>query len=92
MFKFNMLQRMAMVFLVIQLLFEPMMNVSFTGENFYSNSHLLFFFRSVPPAVNNLQVVRTSMTAARLVWEAPVFDGLDSLRGYQVFLSQSTHR
>ena len=43
---------------------------------------------SVPPPVNNLHVMRTSMTVARIGWEPPNFEACDSLRGYQVYLSQ----
>lgn len=42
----------------------------------------------VPPAVTNLQVVRVTMTAARISWEAPNLEGCDSFKGYQIFLSK----
>lgn len=42
----------------------------------------------VPPAVNNLQIVRVTMTAARIAWEAPNLEGCDSFKGYQIYLSK----
>lgn len=42
----------------------------------------------VPPAVTNLQVVRVTMTAARISWEAPNLEGCDSFKGYQIYLSK----
>lgn len=43
---------------------------------------------SVPPPVSNLHVVRTSMIAVRVAWDPPNFEACDSLKGYQVYLSQ----
>lgn len=38
--------------------------------------------------MNNLQVARVAMTAARITWEAPNLEGCDSFRGYQIYLSK----
>jgi hypothetical protein len=48
----------------------------------------VFFFGLVPPAIINLHVARTTMTAIRLAWESPDLRGCNVLKGYQVYLSK----
>ena len=48
-----------------------------------------FYFYLVPPPVNNLHVVRRTMTAARIGWEQPDLSVCNSFKGYQVYLSKT---
>jgi hypothetical protein len=49
---------------------------------------MLFVVFLVPPAVSNLHVVRASVAAARLAWQAPDLSACNSFKGYQVYLSK----
>jgi len=48
--------------------------------------YLIRFFL-VPPPVNNLHAVRSTMTATRIAWDPPDLSTCNSFRGYQVYLS-----
>ena len=48
--------------------------------------HWLIFL--VPPPINNLHLVRATMTAARIAWDLPDLSGCNSFKGYQIYLGK----
>jgi hypothetical protein len=48
----------------------------------------LISFDLVPPPVNNLHLVRATMTAVRIAWDLPDLSLCNSFKGYQIYLGK----
>ncbi|CAF3403831.1 unnamed protein product, partial [Rotaria sp. Silwood2] len=61
------------------------------GDSIPSDPTLFHTDEELPPPINNLHVVRRTMTAARIAWESPDLSGCNSFKGYQVYLDNSEY-
>ncbi|CAF2125401.1 unnamed protein product [Rotaria magnacalcarata] len=61
------------------------------GDSIRSDPVVFHTDEELPPPVNNLHVVRRTMTAARIGWEQPDLSACNSFKGYQVYLNNVEH-
>ncbi|CAF1591800.1 unnamed protein product [Rotaria sp. Silwood1] len=61
------------------------------GDSILSDPTIFRTDEELPPPVNNLHIVRRSMTAARITWESPDLSECNSFKGYQVYLDNTEY-